>query len=125
MLLVHGTAKIVPTERCFDGRRQQEQLGDSKIIARLILKGENISLMTEALDRISTYCHLREPNRSREEVERQLSFFPFNLSEEVYEYYQWSGAPTGDRQPEGWDGPHNDNSTYTRRLEQFLGSAVT
>jgi AraC family transcriptional regulator len=33
MLLVHGTTKIVPTERCFDGRRQQEQLGGSNNIA--------------------------------------------------------------------------------------------
>lgn len=82
-----------------------------------------MSLMTETLERISTYCHLTKPSRSREEVERQLSFFPFKLSEEVYEYYQWAGAPTGDRKPEGWDGSHNDTSTYNCRLEQFLGSA--
>jgi hypothetical protein len=93
-----------------------------KIIARLILKGENMSLMTEALDRISTYCYLREPNKSREEVERQLSFFPFNLSEEVYEYYQWVGAPTGNPRPDDWD-LSNDTSTYNCVLERFIRGA--
>lgn len=56
-----------------------------------------MSLMSEALERISTYCNSTQSGRSRENVERQLSFFPFQLPDEVYEYYQWAGAPTGDR----------------------------
>ncbi len=56
-----------------------------------------MSLMSEALERISTYCNLTQSGRSRENVERQLSVFPFQLADEVYEYYQWAGAPTGDR----------------------------
>jgi hypothetical protein len=79
--------------------------------------------MTDALTRISKYCNIRRPNRSREEVEQQLSFFQFELAEEVYEYYQWAGAPIGDKMPEGWDGSHNDNSTYYCGLESFLGYA--
>jgi hypothetical protein len=82
-----------------------------------------MSLMTEALERISLYCHLTKSDRTREAVERQLSFFPFKLSDEVYEFYQWAGAPTGDRFPEGWDGLHNNNSTYSFVLEKFLGGA--
>lgn len=82
-----------------------------------------MSLMTEALERISIYSHITRPSRSREEVERQLSFFPFKLADEVYEFYQWAGAPIGDRFPDGWDGPYNNNSTYYCSLEWFLGSA--
>jgi len=32
---------------------------------------------------------------SLEEVKKQLSFFPYYLGEEVYEFYQWAGAPQG------------------------------
>lgn len=88
------------------------------------VKGEqSMSLMTEALERISIYSHLTRPGRSREEVQRQLSFFPFKLADEVYEFYQWAGAPIGDRFPDGWDGFYNNNSTYYCSLERFLGSA--
>lgn len=78
-----------------------------------------MSVMTNTLERI---CKSK-PARSREEVERQLEFFPFKLSNEVYEYYQWGGAPTGDKMPEGWDGSHNGNSTYYCDLEHYLGSS--
>jgi hypothetical protein len=81
-----------------------------------------MSLMTEALERISQ-CHLTRPKRTREEVERQLRFFPFELSEEVYEYYQWAGAPIGNQRPPGWDGSYNDNSTYSCVLEHLLDGA--
>lgn len=79
-----------------------------------------MSLMTEALERISSYCYIKKPGQSREEVERQLSFFPFQLADEAYEYYQWAGAPTGDRTPDGWDGSYNDNSTYEFIPKHFL-----
>lgn len=82
-----------------------------------------MSLMTEAIERINTYCHLKEPDKSREEVEKQLSFFPFHLADEVYEYYQWRGTPTGDDRPDDWDGPYNNSSTYYFSLEHFLGCA--
>lgn len=79
-----------------------------------------MSLMTEALERISSYCNIKKTGRSRKEVEKQLSFFPFQLADEAYEYYQWAGAPTGDCMPDGWDGSYNDNSTYKFIPEYFL-----
>ncbi len=79
-----------------------------------------MSLMTEALERISIYSHITRPSRSREEVERQLSFFPFKLADEVYEFYQWAGAPIGDW---SFDSSYNNNSTYYCSLEKFLGCA--
>lgn len=79
-----------------------------------------MSLMTEALERISIYCHITRPSGSREDVERQLSFFPFKLADEVYEFYQWAGAPIGDW---SFDSSYNNNSTYYCSLERFLGSA--
>lgn len=82
-----------------------------------------MSLMAEALEQINTYCCLKKPDRSREEVEKQLSFFPFHLADEVYEYYQWRGAPTGDHRPDDWDGLYNGSPTYYFSLEHFLGSA--
>jgi hypothetical protein len=81
-----------------------------------------MSQMTEALERISK-CHPTKPKRTREEVERQLEFFPFELSEEVYEYYQWAGAPIGNQRPPGWDGSYNDNSTYSCVLKSFVDGA--
>jgi hypothetical protein len=82
-----------------------------------------MSIMIETLERINKYCNLTEPFKSREEVEKQLDFFPFKLSDEVYEYYQWAGAPIGNyNPPQDWD----DNSsgsyqwTYSCVLEQFL-----
>lgn len=82
-----------------------------------------MSMMTEALDRISAARGFRfsKPGMSIEEVERRLSFFPYRLSDEAYEFYQWAGAPTGDRRPDGWDGSYNDNSTYCCSLEGLLG----
>jgi hypothetical protein len=73
-----------------------------------------MSMMTEALDRISAVSGFRftKQGMSAEEIERRLSFFPYRLSDEAYEFYQWAGAPTGDRSPDGWDGSYNDNSTY-------------
>jgi hypothetical protein len=82
-----------------------------------------MSIMIETLERISTYCHLSEPFKSRAEVEKQLNFFPFKLSDEVYEYYQWAGAPTGNyHPPQDWDGNSSSyQCTYSCVLEQFLG----
>ncbi len=81
-----------------------------------------MSLMIETLERISTYCNLTEPFKSRAEVEKQLDFFPFKLSDEVYEYYQWAGAPTGDgNAQENESGSYY--MTYSCVLEQFLGTA--
>ncbi|MFN6516258.1 MAG: hypothetical protein RMY29_017395 [Nostoc sp. CreGUA01] len=79
--------------------------------------------MTEALERISNGVRFTKQGMSLEEVERRLSFFPFRLSDEAYEFYQWAGAPTGDRHPDGWDGSYNDNSTYYCFLEQLLEGA--
>ena len=42
-----------------------------------------MSMMTEALERISIYCDLSQPDRPREEIEKKLSFFPFQLSDEA------------------------------------------
>lgn len=76
-----------------------------------------MSLMTDTLKRI----YSKEATKSIEEVKQQLSFFPFQLSDEAYEFYQWAGAPTGERFPEDWDVYYNDNSTYDCCLERFLG----
>jgi hypothetical protein len=78
-----------------------------------------MSKMTEALDRISAY-HRNKPGMSMEEIERMLSSFPFRLSDEAYEFYQWAGAPIGDAHPEDWDGSYNDCSTYLCALESLL-----
>ncbi|MEH1942763.1 MAG: hypothetical protein V7L01_21445 [Nostoc sp.] len=82
-----------------------------------------MSILTEALERISSGVHFTKQGMSLEEVERRLSFFPFRLSDEAYEFYQWAGAPTGDRMPDGWDGSYNDNSTYYCFLEHLLEGA--
>lgn len=79
-----------------------------------------MSMMTDALERISIYCHLSKPDRRREEIERKLSFFPFQLSDEVYEFYQWAGAPVG-MKLYGSNGFYS-NSTYFCALERFLGN---
>lgn len=78
-----------------------------------------MSKMTEALDIISVH-HRNKPGMSMEEIERILSSFPFRLSDEAYEFYQWAGAPVGDAQPEDWDGSYNDSSTYYCALENLL-----
>lgn len=78
-----------------------------------------MSMMTEALERISIYCHLSQPDRPREEIEKKLSFFPFQLSDEVYEFYQWAGAPVGVTWPDDNDGSYS-NSTYSCALERFF-----
>jgi len=80
-------------------------------------------MMTEALERISIYCDLSQPDRPREEIEKKLSFFPFQLSDEAYEFYQWAGAPVGVRWPDDGDGSYS-NSTYSCALERFLGTAI-
>ncbi|MEG4865372.1 MULTISPECIES: hypothetical protein [unclassified Microcoleus] len=79
-----------------------------------------MSMMTEALERISIYCHLSKPDRRREEIERELCFFPLQLSDEVYEFYQWAGAPVG--MTHDSDGSYS-NPTYSCALERFLGNA--
>ena len=79
-----------------------------------------MSMMTEALERISIYCDLRQPDRPREEMEKKLSFFPFQLSDEAYEFYQWAGAPVGIMR---WPPYDDGNSTYSCALERFLGNA--
>lgn len=81
-----------------------------------------MSMMIEALERISIYCHLSKPDRRIEEIEKKLSFFPFQLSDEVYEFYQWAGAPVGMRFPDDCDVSYS-NSTYSCALEEFLGNA--
>ncbi|MBE9119658.1 hypothetical protein IQ269_02280 [Tychonema sp. LEGE 07199] len=81
-----------------------------------------MSVMTEALERISIYCELSEPDRPREEIEKKLSFFPFQLSDEAYEFYQWAGAPVGMRWPDDDDCSYS-SSTYYCALERFLGNA--
>ena len=78
-----------------------------------------MSKMTEALNRISVY-HRNKAGMSMEEIEKILSSFPFKLSDEAYEFYQWAGAPTGDARPEDWDGSYNDSSTYHCALESLL-----
>lgn len=75
-------------------------------------------LMTNALAQISSY----RPSRSREEVEKKLRFFPFKLAEEVYEFYQWGGAPIGKCGGFGYCSDHDD-STYDCILESYLGGA--
>lgn len=75
-----------------------------------------MSLMTEALERISEHLQISTPNRTREEVEKQLAFFPFYLAEEVYEYYQWAGAPIGFHYAEEEGG-----STYQCLLNTLIG----
>lgn len=79
-----------------------------------------MSMMTEALERISIYCNLSQPDRPREEIEKKLSFFPFQLSDEAYEFYQWAGAPVGIMR---WPPYDEGNSTYSCALERFLGTA--
>ncbi|MEG3976259.1 hypothetical protein QT970_16800 [Microcoleus sp. herbarium8] len=79
-----------------------------------------MSVMTEALERISIYCELTQPDRPREEIEKKLSFFPFQLSDEAYEFYQWAGAPVGIRR---WPPYDDGNSTYYCALERFFESA--
>jgi hypothetical protein len=78
-----------------------------------------MSKMTEALYRLSTY-YRDKAGMSIEEIERILSSFPFRLSDEVYEFYQWAGAPTGDPRPDDWDGSYNNSSTYHCALEGLL-----
>lgn len=84
-----------------------------------------MSSLTEALERITVASGFRftETGMSLEEVEKRLSFFPFRLSDEAYDYYQWAGAPTGDRRPDDWDGSYNDSSTYKCSLEGLLERA--
>ncbi len=83
-----------------------------------------MSVMTEALERISIYCNLSQPDRPREEIEKKLSFFPFQLSDEAYEFYQWAGAPVGMMWPDDDDGDaSSSNSTYFCALESFFESA--
>lgn len=77
-----------------------------------------MSMMTDALEQISIYCHLSKPDRCREEIERELSFFPLQLSDEVYEFYQWAGAPVG-MMLYNSDGFYS-NSTYSCALERFF-----
>ncbi|MBE9163185.1 hypothetical protein [Tychonema sp. LEGE 06208] len=81
-----------------------------------------MSVMTEALERISIYCELSEPDRPREEIEKKLNFFPFQLSDEAYDFYQWAGAPVGMRWPDDDDCSYS-SSTYSCALERFLGNA--
>ncbi len=78
-----------------------------------------MSMMTEALERISIYCDLSQPDRPREEIEKKLSFFPFQLSDEAYEFYQWAGAPVGIMR---WPPYDDGNSTYSCALERFFES---
>ncbi|MBD2168640.1 hypothetical protein H6G04_30125 [Calothrix membranacea FACHB-236] len=84
-----------------------------------------MSNLTEALERIRVARGWRftEPGMSAEEIESRLSFFPFSLSNEAYQFYQWAGAPRGDRFPDDWDGPYNNNSTYNCALESLLERA--
>jgi hypothetical protein len=78
-----------------------------------------MSMMTEALERISIYCDLSQPDRPREEIEKKLSFFPFQLSDEAYEFYDWAGAPVGIMR---WPPYDDGNSTYSCTLERFFES---
>lgn len=78
-----------------------------------------MSMMTEALERISIYCNLSQPDIPREEIEKKLSFFPFQLSDEAYEFYQWAGAPVGIM---SWPPYDEGNSTYSCALERFFES---
>lgn len=84
-----------------------------------------MSSLTEALERITVASGFRfnKKGMSLEEIERRLSFFPFRLSNEAYEYYQWAGAPTGDCRPDDWDGFYNNSSTYKCSLEGLLEKA--
>jgi|GEM_PF-4723153 len=86
-----------------------------------------MSKMTEALERINLRLYGRfkitKPGMSLEEIESRLSFFPYRLSDEAYEFYQWSGAPTGDSRPDDWNGSYNDSSTYNCALERLLERA--
>jgi hypothetical protein len=79
--------------------------------------------MTETLAKIGTYFNMSGSNRGIEEVQQQLDFFPFKLADEVYEFYQWAGAPVGEQFPEDWDAVDNNYSTYTCGLEVLLGNA--
>ncbi|MBE9032863.1 hypothetical protein IQ266_24305 [filamentous cyanobacterium LEGE 11480] len=79
-----------------------------------------MSLMTEALARIDAHFNSARPARSREAVEQQIgSFFQFQLSEEVYEYYQWAGAPIGDQCP-----VNGGESTYTCRFDGLFDDGL-
>lgn len=57
-----------------------------------------MSQMTEVLAKLSGIGVYKQ-TITREEVEKELSFFPYKLSEEAYEFYQWDGAPVGERYP--------------------------
>lgn len=78
-----------------------------------------MSQMTDTLARLSNGGIYKQA-RTREEIKKELnSFFPYKLSEEAYEFYQWEGAPIGNRSPDDWDGCLNDTSTYNCRLDGF------
>jgi hypothetical protein len=81
-----------------------------------------MSLMTETLARIGKYCGVSGSERGIEEVQQQLTFFPFQLSDEAYEFYQWVGAPVGEEFPEDWDAVDNNYSTCACALESLLGN---
>jgi hypothetical protein len=81
-----------------------------------------MSLMTETLAKIGKYCGVSGSDRGIGEVQQQLTFFPFQLSDEAYEFYQWAGAPVGEEFPEDWDAVDNNYSTYTCALESLLGN---
>ena len=77
--------------------------------------------MTDALARLSDGVYKQA--RTRKEIDENLSlFFPYKLSEEVYEFYQWSGAPVGKRFHATWKDRHNKKATYKCKLETLLGT---
>ena len=80
-----------------------------------------MSQMTDALARLSGGVYKQA--RTREEIDEKLSrFFPYKLSEEAYEFYQWSGAPIGNHFPEGQDVP-DGTGTFHCGLNYLLGFA--
>lgn len=78
-----------------------------------------MSQMTDALAKLSGGVYKQA--RTREEINKELSFFPYQLSEEAYEFYQWDGAPIGERFPDDWNGDLHDTSTYDCQLDGTLG----
>ena len=78
--------------------------------------------MTDALARLSG-GGIYKPARTREEIDKQLSrFFRYKLSEEAYEFYQWTGAPNGRRSHATWKDRYSKKSTYKCILKKLLGT---
>ncbi|MEM8830818.1 MAG: hypothetical protein AAGE96_15880 [Cyanobacteria bacterium P01_G01_bin.19] len=76
--------------------------------------------MTDALAKLCGCVY--QQARTREEIDKELCFFPYQLSEEAYEFYQWDGAPVDKCSHRIWKDRHNHKTTYKCVLEKLLGT---